>query len=295
MKKHLCFMTALVVSNDGMVAIVHNPYLVSGRQTESRVSKENLNYFKVVWRYGFPSVSSNSCGNGLCQSFGDDCLCDINIKEMPVFSSIPSNADILSMLHVGGVDVSSFPPGTYTNHGTVGDVTVFHKGSSGAYSIDTVFRTSYRGETSFFKNVESVVTIGNEVFSFRNPPQFLNPALHEPRDAMYETDEVLKHIFYHDNVAPFLAIRLIQRFGISNPSPRYVESVASAFKSGSYISGGKSFGDGIYGNLGATAAAIVLDREARSVVLDADPTSGGLREVSDALIKAPKLYFLLLQ
>lgn len=271
-KKNLYVITEFIVlSSDGMVAIAHNPHLVVGRQTESRVSKENLNYFKVAWRSNFPSVSSNSCGNGLCQSFGDACLCDL-----PVFSSIPTTADILSMLYVGGVDISTFPAGSYTNHGTLGDVTVFHKSNSAAYSVDTVIRTTYRGETTYFKNVESSVVIGNNVFSFRNPPQFLNPALHKPRDAMYETEETLKHIFHHDNVAPFLVIRLIQRFSISNPSPRYIETVANAFKSGSYTSGGKSFGDGVYGNLGATAAAIVLDREAPSVVLDADPTSGSL-------------------
>ena len=66
-----------------------------------------------------------------------------------------------------------------------------------------MFRDSYRGEVAYFKNVESMVKIGD--YSFRNPPRFLNPALREPRDATYESDEVLKAYFYHENVAPFLA------------------------------------------------------------------------------------------
>lgn len=272
-----------VVSNTGTVAIVHNPYVVNNRITESRVAQDNLNYFKVAWENSFPSVSVNSCGNGICQSFDGACLCGIAIQETPVFNAqdgIPSTADIITQLHVGGVDVTTFPSGSYTYAGESDGVAVFHKSGSSPYSVDTVFRATYRGETAYFKNVESQVSIGNNVFAFRNPPQFLNPAVHEPRDAMYETDEVLKHIFHHENVAPFLALRLIQRFGISNPSPRYIEAVANAFQIGSYVSGGQSFGDGVYGNLGAAAAAIVLDSEARSVILDADPTSGSLREVS---------------
>ena len=275
---------AFIVSSTGMVATVHNPYLVNERVIEGRVAPDNLNYFKVAWENGFPSVSLNSCGGGTCQRIDDACLCDITIQDSPVFSSgdgIPSLEDIISQLRVGGVDVTSFPTNSYAYGGESNGVAVFHKSGSIPFSVDTVFRATYRGAITYFKNVESRVKIGNNLFAFRNPPQFLNPALHEPRDAMYETDEVLKHIFYHDNVAPFLAFRLIQRFGISNPSPRYIETVANAFKSGSYVSGGKTFGDDKYGNLAATAAAIVLDREARSIILDADPTGGSFREVSD--------------
>ena len=70
----------------------------------------------------------------------------------------------------------------------------------------------------------------------------------------------------------------MQRFEISNPSPRYIEAVSEAFRAGSYSIGGTNFGDGRYGNLASTVAAIILDREARTVVLDTDPTSGALRE-----------------
>ena len=38
------------------------------------------------------------------------------------------------------------------------------------------------------------------------------------RDAQYETEAVLDTYFYHDNVAPFLCPRIMQRFGFSNPS-----------------------------------------------------------------------------
>lgn len=54
----------------------------------------------------------------------------------------------------------------------------------------------------------------------------------------------------------------------------------TAFQTGTYNPnlGIGTFGDGAYGNLEATVAAIILNDEARSVVLDADPTFGSLVE-----------------
>ena len=92
----------------------------------------------------------------------------------------------------------------------------------------------------------------------------------------YETNSVLDSLFYHPTHPPFLASRVIQRFGISNPSPGLIERVATAYKLGSYDNG--RFGSGKYGDLGAMIAAILLDDDTRQVVLDADPAHGHLRE-----------------
>ena len=97
-------------------------------------------------------------------------------------------------------------------------------------------------------------------------------------DAQYETEATLDHYFYHDNTAPFLALRFIQRMVLSNPTPRYVKSVADAFKTGTYSANRSTFGGGKYGDVSSTVAAVLLDREARNVVLDADPAYGLLRE-----------------
>ncbi len=64
----------------------------------------------------------------------------------------------------------------------------------------------------------------------------------------------LDNIFNHPNVGPFIAIRLIQRLVASNPSPGYIERVASVFNDN---------GLGVRGDLGATVRAILLDDEAR--------------------------------
>lgn len=64
----------------------------------------------------------------------------------------------------------------------------------------------------------------------------------------------LDNIFNHPNVGPFVSTRLIQRLVTSNPSPGYVQRVASVFDNN---------GLGVRGDLAAVVKAILLDPEAR--------------------------------
>ena len=126
------------------------------------------------------------------------------------------------------------------------------------------------------------VSIGDGKYSFQNPPMF-GTNLIDPsqRDGLYETDAILKHLLHHPNVAPFISTRLIQLLITSNPSPRYVRSVASAFKTGQFAESHQSsnkFGSGQYGDMEAVVAAIFLDPEARSTALAVDRTYGRARE-----------------
>lgn len=74
--------------------------------------------------------------------------------------------------------------------------------------------------------------------------------------------QALDHIFEHPNMAPFLSRQLIQRFTQSHPSPAYVERVATAFETGRFTSEDNvRFGTGIRGDLQATLAAVLLDRQ----------------------------------
>jgi cullin-associated NEDD8-dissociated protein 1 len=57
-----------------------------------------------------------------------------------------------------------------------------------------------------------------------------------------------------------------------------VQRVSKAFISGSFSSDGITFGANKYGDLKAVAAAISLDPESLSHVVDDDPTSGNIRE-----------------
>ena len=132
-------------------------------------------------------------------------------------------------------------------------------------------------------------------FTFRNPPGFmpnlgnseslpgddrskLNPYGdddHLESFAEFEKDALIDHLLEHDNTPPFVAYRIIQRLVTSNPSPRYVKAVATAFATGSYA--GKKY-SGKYGDMGALVAGVLLDPEARSSLLQTDPSFGSLRE-----------------
>ncbi len=87
-----------------------------------------------------------------------------------------------------------------------------------------------------------------------------------------ELDAALKVIFNHPNVGPFMALRLIQRFVTSNPSPAYVGRVAAAFN-------GDPTQPTTRGDLFATLKAVLTDPEAqdRTTALSS-PTWGKLRE-----------------
>ncbi|MFT3954615.1 MAG: DUF1800 family protein [Piscinibacter sp.] len=87
---------------------------------------------------------------------------------------------------------------------------------------------------------------------------------------------VLDSVMQHPNTAPFISKQLIQHLVSSNPSPAYVQRVATAFIAGRYSAEGSSFGTGQRGDLSATVAAILLDAEARTTTPAA--TAGKLRE-----------------
>ena len=71
-----------------------------------------------------------------------------------------------------------------------------------------------------------------------------------------------------------MSYRILQRFGLSNPSPGLVERVATAYSEGSY----QGIGSGKYGDLGALVTALLLDDESRASILDSDPSHGNIRE-----------------
>uniref|UniRef100_A0A7S4JX61 DUF1501 domain-containing protein n=1 Tax=Odontella aurita TaxID=265563 RepID=A0A7S4JX61_9STRA len=268
----------------GWIAIVYSPEKLKVNKA-IHVDDDTLNFFPVNWEGGaYPSADADGCGDGCVPiSGGGGCRCGTSVVEGRAFDAMPSSADeAFSRLFVGSVDVTAYPALTYELQ--VDEVTgigAFLKG--GVFGTDTVFAVPHAntGRTIFLKNIESTVRVGSSGLSFRNVPHFVSMihAETDVRDAQYETEAALEHYFYQDNLAPFVATRFIQRLGVtSNPAPAYVKSVATAFRSGTYDAGnGNTFGEGKYGDLAATVAAVLLDREARSVVVDADPAAGQLR------------------
>jgi hypothetical protein len=239
-----------------------------------------------MWENGKYPSPKNNC-DGVCELISDgSCLCDTRSVMSRVFASDPeSSADALNRLYIGAVDPRARIDISFTSsYNAVTGITTHLINNT--YNTDTVFEFyDDKGRLYFLANKASNVQIRDANgsytgFSFRNTPHFMNfiPAETALRDAQYESEAVIDHYFYHDNTAPFLSKRLIQRLVNSNPSPRYIKAVSTAFKEGFYEANGKKFGKGKYGDLAATFAAIYLDREARSILLDKDPVQGQLRE-----------------
>jgi len=168
-------------------------------------------------------------------------------------------AVLADSLTVGAFDPTLFPTRAYTACTSVAcatlasgaNVTVYcagpaceSQGENAGLELDehvVIGVRGARGATAFYKNVLSMVEVigsggggngGRAAYAFRNPPVFMSPLEPTVRDAQYETDEVLAYYLNHANTPPFVAHRLIQRFGISNPSPRYVEVRGLALSAG---------------------------------------------------------------
>lgn len=99
--------------------------------------------------------------------------------------------------------------------------------------------------------------------------KFLGLTIAAGTDAGAALTQALDHLYAHPNVAPFWSRQLIQRLVTSNPSPAYVQRVATVFGND---------GTGQRGNLGAVLKAILLDTEARSDAALQSTTAGKLRE-----------------
>jgi uncharacterized protein (DUF1800 family) len=86
-----------------------------------------------------------------------------------------------------------------------------------------------------------------------------------------DLDGALDNIFNHPNAGPFVSKLLIQHLVKSNPSPAYIQRVASAFANN---------GSGVRGDMKAVITAILLDPEARANDNGGDdqPTDGHLQE-----------------
>jgi uncharacterized protein (DUF1800 family) len=102
---------------------------------------------------------------------------------------------------------------------------------------------------------------------------FLGKTIAAGTDGVTSLKIALDHIFAHPNVAPFISKQLIQKFVTSNPSPAYVQRVATIFNDN---------GASIRGDLKAVLRAVLTDSEAITI---ANGTNTGK-------LKEPVLRFL---
>ncbi len=111
------------------------------------------------------------------------------------------------------------------------------------------------GLNIYFADKISPMAMYDEYHDF-DEKRLLNGTILPARQAgMKDIQDAIKSLINHPNTAPFIAYRLIQRFVKSNPSPAYVERVATVFNNN---------GNGERGDLKAVIKAILLDNEARS-------------------------------
>jgi Protein of unknown function (DUF1800) len=266
------------INLEGMVAMIHQPQ-IEGVATHEMVAGDSQMYFRVDWQTDdvdqlIANLTTDCSMFGCFDGENDTCLCDVEIQDSMVFTSdsdVASVADVLSQANIA----ATFPARADIVGQTVNGIDGLLRYPSGdGFTEETVFEVKDQyGRIEYRKNMKSIVSLGNGVLSFRNPVTFYSLSQPTIRDASYETDAALEHAFHHQNIAPFLAIRLAQRFGVSNPSPRYVTSISRAFRSGIFKDSvyGTEYGSGKYGCLKATIAATLLDRESKEVLLDADP------------------------
>ncbi|WP_457446850.1 DUF1800 domain-containing protein [Roseateles sp. P5_E4] len=90
--------------------------------------------------------------------------------------------------------------------------------------------------------------------------------------AQADLDAAIDNIFNHPNVGPFIGRQLIQQLVTANPSPAYVQRVATAFNGGVLVNGLRSK----RGDMKAVLTAILTDAEAASP--QAPANFGKLRE-----------------
>jgi hypothetical protein len=258
----------------------------------------------------FPNPAANCSGCTAIATRKGSCLCDVIVETTAFFPDAsappPAAAALRAALYFGASPPADFGPGVYTRCATAAciatpGVAVHTRGSSAAPAAlgsDAIFELlgapvgKFGSNARFLLNRRSTVRGVANQFRFRNAPAFLPNLGDSPvtpssdpygapnrnqAHAHYETDALLDMLFYHDNTPPFVARQLIQRLVTSNPSPRYIEAVATAFATGAYGGEASSF-SGKRGDMGATVAAILLDREARSAAVELDAAHGRLQE-----------------
>ena len=101
-----------------------------------------------------------------------------------------------------------------------------------------------------------------------DPKTLLNGETIDLKDGDAEIQAAIDNLFAHRNIAPFIAIRLIQRMVKSNPTMGYIRRVARKFKNN---------GQGVRGDMKAVIKQVLLDPEAfRGVIVRIRPADGGL-------------------
>ncbi len=101
------------------------------------------------------------------------------------------------------------------------------------------------------------------------------------RTTLQDINSAIDNLFNHSNTGPFISKLLIQRLVNSNPSPAYVDRVASKFNNN---------GANVRGDMGAVVKAILMDEEARNYSYTTGVLAGKMREPYMTLMNMGKTF-----
>lgn len=157
---------------------------------------------------------------------------------------------------------------TYDNN----DIKEFAKIFTGLGPADVVENpwgvTAEFGIEFFFAKKDEPLTMYEEWHQPGEKHLLNNLTIPGGQSGMQDINAAIDNLFNHQNVAPFIALRLIQQLVKSNPSSNYISRVSQAFNST----------NGVRGDMKAVIKAILLDEEARNCSWVNNPSSGKLIE-----------------
>lgn len=165
------------------------------------------------------------------------------------------------------LDSTGNPIPTYSETDILGLAKVFT--GLGWYS-PTPTSTTYTGGNKDPNATVTPMTIYNQFHSI-SQKDFLGVSIpaSTTADTAADVKFALDTIFNHPNIGPFIAYRLIQQLVTSNPTPAYVQRVATVFNNN---------GKGVRGDMAALVTAVLTDTEARDMISVSSPSFGKLRE-----------------
>lgn len=140
--------------------------------------------------------------------------------------------------------------------------------------------TTGKGNTNFLAPMAMF-----ENFHDKSAKQMINgTVLPANQPGLNDVNAAINILFNHPNVGPFIGLRLIQQFVKSNPSPAYINRVATIFNNDGF---------GERGNLEAVMKAVLLDPEARTCnAIDEDNSTGKLLQPIERITKLFKAFNL---
>ncbi len=157
---------------------------------------------------------------------------------------------------------------TYDNN----DIKEFAKVFTGlgpAEVIPNEYNVQAQFGTGFYFAKKDVPMIMYDQWHEPGPKNLLNNfTIPSGQTGMQDIEATVDHLFNHQNVAPFIAKRLIQNLVKSNPTAQYISRVSAVFNNT----------NGVRGDMQAVIKAILLDDEARSCTWINSPDQGKLIE-----------------